>query len=128
MLPSKLHGNNLPRPKPMGGGAGADESVSAAESIIIGGIAGSVAEICVQPALVVRTRMMVQGVDRRAAAFSSFFDCVRTMCRTEGFGALKGGTINAFFTPIARGLFMAGTEVTKSAIGEDTALKNFAGA
>ena len=47
----------------MGGGAGADESVSAAESIIIGGIAGSVAEICVQPALVVRTRMMVQGVD-----------------------------------------------------------------
>ena len=47
--------------------------------------------------------------------------------RTEGFGAFyKGGTINAFFTPIARGLFMAGTEVTKSTIGEDTALKNFA--
>ena len=43
------------------------------------------------------------------------------MYKAEGIGAFyKGGAINAAFTPVARGLFMAGTESTKGAIGEGT--------
>lgn len=71
--------------------------------------------------------MMVQGVDKSVKGYSSFFGAVRSMYSTEGLGAFyKGGTVNALFTPAARGLFMLGTEQTKAILGEDTALKNFA--
>ena len=105
------------------------QSLSTAETVVIGGVAGSVAEIIVQPALVVRTRMMVQGVDKSGATtqYSSFGQAVRSMFRTEGMSAFyKGGGVNAAFTPAARGLFMAGVDGTKAYLGDDTALKNFA--
>ena len=59
----------------------------------------------VLPALVVRTRMMVQGADRSLTAYSSFGDAIRTIYRTEGVGAFyKGLGLNVLFTPLARGL------------------------
>ena len=104
-------------------------ALNPAETVVIGGIAGSVAEICVQPALVIRTRMMVQGVDKSGATtqYTSFAQALRSMYKAEGLGAFyKGGTLNAAFTPIARGLFMFGVDGTKTYLGDDTALKNFA--
>ncbi len=101
--------------------AGESQALTTLESVVLGGIAGAVAELVVQPALVVRTRMMVQGVDTSGLTkkYTSFPHAVRSMYKAEGIGAFyKGGAINAAFTPVARGLFMAGTESTKGAIGE----------
>ena len=113
----------------MKGAVGGASGLNTAETVVIGGIAGSVAEMCVQPALVVRTRMMVQGVDKSGATpqYSSFAHALRSMYSKEGFSAFyKGGGINAAFTPAARGLFMAGVDGTKAYLGDDSALKNFA--
>ena len=85
--------------------------ISNAASILLGGVAGSFAEAFVMPALVVRTRMMVQGADSSLIAYRGFFDCVRTMFRDEGIGAFyKGVGLSVAFTPLARGLYMAGVE------------------
>ena len=110
----------------MKGGGGAGGDVGLAATLTLGGIAGSVAEACVQPALVIRTRMMVQGADSSAKAYTSFFDAFKSIQSTEGIsGFYKGGQINMMFTPIARGLFMAGVDGTKSYLGDDSAAKNF---
>ena len=110
----------------MGGGGGGATQASVAETVVLGGLAGSVAEACVQPALVVRTRMMVQGVDASVKSYSSFFHAVRDIASTEGIGGFyKGGSVNMLFTPAARGLYMAGVDGTKAYLGEDSAIKNF---
>lgn len=101
--------------------------VSPGVSTLLGGMAGSLAEVTVMPALVVRTRMMVQGADSSITRYSSFGNALRTMIREEGIGSFyKGMGLNMAFTPLARGLFMTGADVSKRVIGEDTALKNFA--
>tara|TARA_B110001452_G_C15203723_1_gene417612 strand:+ start:328 stop:1224 length:897 start_codon:yes stop_codon:yes gene_type:complete len=107
--------------------APSDASISPAASVLLGGVAGSIAEVFVLPALVVRTRMMVQGADKSITRYSSFTDAVRTIYRAEGLGAFyKGLGLNVLFTPLARGLFMAGAEASKSTIGEGTVAKDFA--
>ena len=108
------------------GGKGSDD-VSPAVSMILGGAAGSLAEVTVMPALVVRTRMMVQGADKSITQYSSFGNAMSTMIRKEGIGSFyKGMSLNMAFTPLARGMFMTGADVTKSVLGDDTPLKNFA--
>ena len=100
---------------------------STLEAVVLGGAAGSISEIVVLPALVVRTRMMVQGADSSIKAYSSFSHALRTIYQEEGVGAFyKGLGLNVLFTPLARGLYMGGAEVTKAAIGEGTAIKDFA--
>ena len=104
-----------------------DSSISNTASIVLGGISGSIAEAVVMPALIVRTRMMVQGTDKSMKAYSSFGDAIKTMYRDEGIGAFyKGAGLNIAFTPLARGLFIMGIEVSKKTIGEGTAAKDFA--
>ena len=94
---------------------------------VLGGVAGASAEMLVLPALVVRTRMMVQGADSTSRQYSSFFGALRTIIREEGFASFyKGAGINLAVTPIARGLYTAGFEGSKATIGEGTALKDFA--
>ncbi|EOD33103.1 hypothetical protein EMIHUDRAFT_460467 [Emiliania huxleyi CCMP1516] len=103
------------------------QPISPVTSVLLGGAAGSIAEVVVLPALVVRTRMMVQGADRSLTAYSSFGDAIRTIYRTEGVGAFyKGLGLNVLFTPLARGLYMAGAELSKETLGEGTALTDFA--
>ena len=103
------------------------EDVPPAVSTLLGGAAGSLAELMVMPALVVRTRMMIQGADKTAKTYTSFGHAMRTMVREEGIGAFyKGMGMNMAFTPLARGLFMTGAEASKRVIGDDSALKNFA--
>ena len=81
------------------------QPISPVTSVLLGGAAGSIAEMAVLPALVVRTRMMVQGADRSLTAYSSFGDAIRTIYRTEGVGAFyKGLGLNVLITPLARGL------------------------
>jgi hypothetical protein len=100
------------------------------ESLVIGGISGSIAEICVMPPFVIRTRMMVQGAAAKSSSvssYTSFLDAGRTMYRTEGIRSFyKGLGVNAIFTPFARGLYMVGMEVSKQNLGEGTALLDFA--
>ena len=85
------------------------QPISPVTSVLLGGAAGSIAEVVVLPALVVRTRMMVQGADRSLTAYSSFGDAIRTMYRTEGVGAFyKGLGLNVLITPLARGLVSPG--------------------
>ena len=101
--------------------------ISNAASILLGGVAGSFAEAFVMPALVVRTRMMVQGADSSLIAYRGFFDCVRTMFRDEGIGAFyKGVGLSVAFTPLARGLYMAGVEGSHRTLGHGTATLDFA--
>lgn len=95
--------------------------------MVLGGAAGSVAEFLVMPALVVRTRMMVQGADSSIRSYPSFWSAMQTMVKEEGVGSFyKGVGLNTLFTPAARGLYMFGVEASKSTIGEGTALKDFA--
>ena len=94
---------------------------------MLGGAAGTVGEMAVLPALVVRTRMMVQGADSSARQYKGFVHCFRTMIKEEGIGSFyKGAGVNLAFTPIARGLFTAGFEATRATIGEGTPVKDFA--
>ena len=103
------------------------DTIPIGASVVLGGVAGSIGEAVVMPALIVRTRMMVQGADKSMVAYSSFGHAVRTMYREEGIGAFyKGVGLNVLFTPLARGLFIAGIEMSKNTIGEGTALKYFA--
>eukprot|EP00746_Dinoflagellata_sp_MGD_P151191 gnl/MRDRNA2_/MRDRNA2_82848_c0_seq2.p1 gnl/MRDRNA2_/MRDRNA2_82848_c0~~gnl/MRDRNA2_/MRDRNA2_82848_c0_seq2.p1 ORF type:complete len:297 (+),score=62.58 gnl/MRDRNA2_/MRDRNA2_82848_c0_seq2:101-991(+) len=108
------------------------ESVAWWQLLVLGGIAGSFGEILVQPLVVVRTRMMVQGVSAAASnsgitQYSGFVNTITTMLRTEGVASFyKGAALNASLTPPARGLYMAGVEVSKAVIGEGTATKDFA--
>lgn len=96
--------------------------VPPAVSTLLGGAAGSLAELMVMPALVVRTRMMIQGADKTAKTYTSFGHAMRTMVREEGIGAFyKGMGMNMAFTPLARGLFMTGAEASKRVIGDDSA-------
>jgi len=83
--------------------------------------------------IVVRTRMMVQGVSSSSSGASSLtqynglVDACRTMLRTEGIGSFyKGAALNAASTPFARGLYMAGVEFSRATIGEGTAATDFA--
>eukprot|EP00419_Tripos_fusus_P047519 CAMPEP_0172814576 /NCGR_PEP_ID=MMETSP1075-20121228/11304_1 /TAXON_ID=2916 /ORGANISM="Ceratium fusus, Strain PA161109" /LENGTH=297 /DNA_ID=CAMNT_0013654377 /DNA_START=40 /DNA_END=930 /DNA_ORIENTATION=+ len=97
--------------------------------LVLGGLAGSIGELVAQPMIVVRTRVMVQGVstDAGIVRYGGFVDACRTMLRTEGIKAFyKGAAVNAAFTPACRGLYMGGVELSKSVIGEGTALKDFA--
>ena len=101
--------------------------ISNAASILLGGVAGSLAEAFVMPALVVRTRMMVQGADSSLIAYRGFFDAVTTMFRDEGIGAFyKGVGLSVAFTPLARGLYMAGVEGSHRTLGHGTAALDFA--
>jgi hypothetical protein len=102
------------------------------QPLVLGGIAGSFGEILVQPMIVVRTRMMIQGVSASASnsgmtQYSGFFNTISTMLRTEGVASFyKGAALNACLTPFARGMYMAGVEVSKAVVGEGTAAKDFA--
>jgi len=112
----------------MGGGGGGDASLTQFESLVIGGLAGAMCEAFVMPPMVIRTRMMVQGVEGASSAvYTSFFDAVGTMYKTEGIRSFfKGLGVNFAFTPLARGLYMVGLETSKKNLGEGTALKDFA--
>ena len=95
--------------------------------MVFGGLAGSVAEMAVLPALVVRTRMMVQGADATSRQYTSFGHCFRSIVVEEGVGAFyKGAGTNLAFTPLARGLFTVGMEGAKATVGEGTPLRDFA--
>mmetsp|Transcript_113361 Transcript_113361/g.293452 ORF Transcript_113361/g.293452 Transcript_113361/m.293452 type:complete len:301 (-) Transcript_113361:77-979(-) len=100
--------------------------------LALGGVAGSMGELLAQPMIVVRTRMMVQGVSSQTSGeglvrYSGFVDTCRTMFRTEGIGSFyKGAALNAASTPFARGLYMAGLELSKAIVGEGTAARDFA--
>lgn len=94
--------------------------------LVLGGLAGSCGELVAQPMIVVRTRMMVQGVSPGIARYNGFFDTCATMLRTEGIKSFyKGASVNAAFTPACRGLYMAGLEISKGTIGEGTAVRDF---
>ena len=98
-----------------------------AAEFVFGGVAGTFAEMCSMPSLVVRTRMMVQGADSTARQYKGFLHALGTMAKEEGIGTFyKGAGVNIFFTPLARGLFATGFEATKSTIGEGTPAKDFA--
>ena len=95
----------------------------------LGGLAGSIAEMITMPAVVVRTRLMVQGAASasQATKYTSFVHACREMLRTEGAGAFyKGATMNALFTPPARGMFILGMESSRAYVGEGTAVRDFA--
>ena len=99
------------------------------EEFVLGGLAGSVAEMCVLPALVVRTRLMVQGAGDATTmtTYNSFSHALRTIAKEEGVSAFyKGAGVNMAFTPLARGLFTLGFESSKTVIGEGTLATDFA--
>mmetsp|Transcript_7922 Transcript_7922/g.24580 ORF Transcript_7922/g.24580 Transcript_7922/m.24580 type:complete len:288 (+) Transcript_7922:116-979(+) len=97
------------------------------QPLVLGGVAGSVGELVAQPMIVVRTRMMVQGVGGEGMVrYSGFADTCRTMLRTEGLRSFyKGAAVNALFTPACRSLYMGGLEFSKSVIGGGTASRDF---
>jgi hypothetical protein len=78
-----------------------ESSLTAFQSFALGGIAGSIAEMITMPAVVVRTRLMVQGASATdATQYRGFFDARQTMLGSEGIGAYyKGdgllGSLNA---------------------------------
>lgn len=88
-------------------------------------------ELLAQPMIVVRTRMMVQGVGGASQAaemtrYTGFFNAVSTMLRTEGIRSFyKGAALNAALTPFSRSLYMGGVEVSRYAIGEGSPMKDF---
>lgn len=74
--------------------------------------------------------MMVQGVTASAGGahvqYSGFVNTITTMMKEEGVASFyKGAALNACLTPFARGLYMAGVEISKATIGEGTAVKDF---
>mmetsp|Transcript_33620 Transcript_33620/g.106743 ORF Transcript_33620/g.106743 Transcript_33620/m.106743 type:complete len:289 (-) Transcript_33620:99-965(-) len=98
------------------------------QPLVLGGVAGSCGELIAQPMIVVRTRMMVQGVAAAGGMvrYSGFLDTCRTMLRTEGLRAFyKGAAVNAAFTPACRALYMGGLELSKATIGGGTAARDF---
>jgi hypothetical protein len=103
------------------------KELSSLESTIIGGITGSIAEAVVMPALVIKTRMMAQGADASLVSYRSAAHAATTMLRDEGFGAFyKGLGLSVVFTPLARGLYMTGIEMSHSTFGQGTSLTDFA--
>ena len=119
---------HMPRPMPAGEAPLADGKLTAFQSFALGGIAGSIAEMTTMPAVVVRTRLMVQGASATdATQYRGFFDACQTMLRSEGIGAFyKGAALNAAFTPLARGLFVLGMDTSKQHVGEGTTARDFA--
>lgn len=94
---------------------------------VLGGVAGSLAEMVVLPSLVVRTRLMVQGADATSRQYSSFGHAMRSIAVEEGVGSFyKGAGANLAFTPLARGLFVLGLESSKATFGTGTPLADFA--
>ena len=76
----------------------ADGKLTAFQSFALGGIAGSIAEMITMPAVVVRTRLMVQGASATdATQYRGFFDACQTMLRSEGIGTFSKamGSLNA---------------------------------
>lgn len=95
--------------------------------LVLGGIAGSFGEFLVQPMIVVRTRMMVQGAHSGITHYAGFLDTCRTMLRTEGPRSFyKGAALNVVSTPFARGLYMFGVELSRKVLGEGDAVRDFA--
>jgi len=79
--------------------------------------------------IVVRTRMMVQGVASGGGIvrYNGFADTCRTMLRNEGVQAFyKGAAVNAAFTPACRALYMGGLELSKATVGTGSAFQDFA--
>ena len=108
---------------PAAGAPTSDAKGSALQSFLLGGIAGSIAEMITMPAVVVRTRLMVQGASTagEAVQYHGFLHACKTMMRNEGVGAFyKGAAMNAAFTPPARGMFVLGMDASKQLIGEVT--------
>ena len=107
--------------------AAPSKELSSLESTIIGGITGSIAEAVVMPALVIKTRMMAQGADASLTSYRSAAHAASTMLRDEGFGAFyKGLGLSVVFTPLARGLYMTGIEMSHSTFGSGTSATDFA--
>lgn len=72
---------------------------------------------------------MVQGASSagEAVQYRGFLHACSKMLRTEGIGAFyKGATMNALFTPPARGMFVIGMEASRKYVGEGSALSDFA--
>ena len=58
--------------------------------------------------------------------YSGLFNAIKTMLRQEGVGSFyKGGVLNAVATPPARGLYMAGVEISKATVGGGTVARDF---
>ena len=100
---------------------------SPAASLILGGLAGSLAELVTLPALVVRTRMQVQGADPTGRQYANFLVALRTIAREEGAAAFyKGAGWNIALTPVARGLYIGGLEASQRTLGQGTPARDFA--
>eukprot|EP00457_Paulinella_chromatophora_P009797 gb/GEZN01009871.1/.p1 GENE.gb/GEZN01009871.1/~~gb/GEZN01009871.1/.p1 ORF type:complete len:296 (-),score=21.21 gb/GEZN01009871.1/:41-928(-) len=93
-------------------------------NMVLGGTAGSLAELCTLPALFVRTRMQVQGI--QGSRYTSFLHAMRTIIKEEGVAVFyKGATFNILMTPFARGLYIGGLELSRRTIGEGTPALDF---
>eukprot|EP00808_Paulinella_micropora_P013018 g66227.t1 len=100
--------------------------LSLAEHVLLGGAAGSFAELCTLPALVVRTRMQVQGTVGTANKYRSFPHALMTIIREEGLGAFyKGAAFNVLMTPFARGLYIGGLELSRRVFGQGDPVRDF---
>ena len=100
---------------------------SPAASLVLGGLAGSLAELVTLPALVVRTRMQVQGADPTGRQYANFIVALRTIAREEGAAAFyKGAGWNIALTPVARGLYIGGLEASQRTLGQGTPARDFA--
>eukprot|EP01050_Picozoa_sp_SAG11_P020465 SAG11_NODE_3454_length_2438_cov_2.156905_1_plen_213_part_00 len=91
--------------------------------VVYGGVAGSVAELCGMPPLVVRTRMMVQGAGGGAASgttqYKGFTDCFASILKQDGVrGFYKGGVVNVLCTPAARGVYMGAHGLSQKYVGQ----------
>lgn len=82
--------------------------------------------LCASPALTV-TRDRIRSVGAEGMTkYSGFFNAIKTMFRKEGIGSFyKGGALNAVATPPARGMYMAGVEISKATIGGGTVGRDF---
>ena len=110
--------------------ANQQQQLSPLQSVAIGGLVGGISESIVMPATVVRTRLMVQGAgssnSHAVRQYRGFFDAASTMLRHEGIGSFyKGALVNLGLTPLARGFYMLGVELSKTYVGEGTAAKDF---
>jgi hypothetical protein len=101
--------------------------LSTGASMVLGGVSGSLSELVIMPALVIRTRMQVQGADPSSKSYNGFVHALRTIVREEGVSAFyKGAAFNVALTPVARGMYMGALEASKKTLGEGTPLLDFA--
>lgn len=99
---------------------------------IVGGLAGVTADVLTHPAATVKTRIQVQGSGGAMGAkevlrYSNPLSAASSMIAKEGpMSLLKGVGAVATGSPLGSGLYFVGIEGTKTALGGDGFLTNFA--